>query len=649
MSKGYPIRFGKDGEYELSESAMNHILNGDTTVRPVSVNGERTTEIALSGGLHTWPAWENFSSNYPKVVHLLEYDSEQHDDWFFARELQNGVITLKIPRLVFTGSAAKITMKPDNYYRSGYLWKTLFPVQFLEEDIINAIKEAFDNIDREDSTFPSVEQKMGVLYGYALLEDPLKTLKLRIQLRGNQILSVFPSWEQPSTGNNGKPYSHSNSINFNIAESTINFSKHYKAWGLVFQNGDFNLDILLDMTPNFILSRSRRDPVTSIEHWRDTREKELMKIGPSLSEEEAQLVEKYLHDFVCCKDPFGVQVSIYRSYLDTIKDNDNIFNSSQLLENIAECTQVLTHYDLKNKTRKAMDFIIKFIGMAIVHTGGLCTLMFKRVYGEFIEIALGHHDNHSQREFFTALANSPNRAALYTEFDLSPFVQENNDMWRSLTGLPKVDIELKSEHLYQFLAFNLGENYLITLSEEQRLAIAQRCFAQRELKSMLVDCMSFLSGIDFQFFMPVRLYPETLKLKEPPLEEDLIAVVRDYSRMLVLYRQRIVMEDSDAYSAELDYEKVGSEEFFKLIRQKLKRQFIWEMHNDMLDELYNLADSLQYLKLKEKVKAIKDGLPKEGIPMPKPVPDYILKHLDWINEPTIDKSNKNIVALILGD
>jgi hypothetical protein len=648
MSKVYPIRFGKSGEYELSESAIKHIITGDTKVRPVNIAGLRTTEVALSGGLHTWEAWGNFLVGYKNVVHLLEYDSEAHDDWFFARELQNGVITLKIPRLMFTGSAAKITMQPDNYYKSGYLWKTLFPIGYSEKDIIKVIGEAFDNIDREDSTYPSEEKQVGVLYGYALLEDPLKTLKLRIQLRNNQIKSVFPSWEQPASGNNGKPYSHTNSINFNIAESTVDHKKYAKAWGHVFQKDYFCLDTLLSLTPNFILYRPRRDPSTGIDNWRDEREKELMENAPSMSSEELQLIETYLHDFICCKDPYGIQTALYKDCLDKIKEDDYIFNASQLLENIAECVQVLTHADLKHGTRRAMDFIIRFISMAVVHTGGLCTLMFKRVLGEFIETAIGHHDETSRREFFSALAESPCRAALYTEFDLSPFVKENNEMGLCIVGCQNIDIELKPEHLYQFVAFNLGENYLLSLSEKNRLAIAEACFSGTELQAMVADCMSFLSGIDFQFFMPIRLDPIRLEQKLAPNEEDLIALVRDYSRMLVLYRQRIVLEDPDAYQAELDYGQFGTTEFFNLIRQKHKRQFVWEMHNAMLDELHRLAEALEYTKLMERVKTIKTGLPKEVIPMPNRVPNYILEHLDWVKAPTLDMRNDNLIRQILG-
>lgn len=539
-------------------------------------------------------------------------------------------------------------MQPDNYYKSGYLWKTLYPIGYTEDDIIRTLNEAFNNIDRDDSNYPTSEQGSGVLYGYALVNAPLKTIKLRIQLRGNQIQSVFPAWEQPFTGNTGKPYSHSNSISFNIAESTVYYEKFSNPWGHIFQEESPSADALLDITPTFILHRPRRDSSITIDNWRDMREKELMEIAPSMSYEDLQRIENYLQDYVCSKNPYGVQYSLYTSLFDQICQDDELFNAAQLFENIAECIQVLTHSDIENGTRRAIDAMVRFISMAVVHTGGLCTLQFKRVLGEFLKAALGHPDENSSRDFFAALASSSCRAALYSEFDLSPFVKENNKLGRSLFGFPEVDIELKPGHLYEYLSLNLGENYLLTLSKDERLAIARGCFPTAELHAMVADTMLFLSGIDFQFFMPIRLNPGRLAEKSPPSEEDLTAVVRDYSRMLVIYRQRIVMEDPDAYKAEIDPEKVATEENFNLIRQKHKRAFVWMMHEAMLKGLIKLADHLGYDNLKAKSGDMLSQLPKEVIPTPKPVPDYILDRQDKLEVPVQDVSVDNLVELILG-
>ena len=155
MSRIYPICFGEHNAYELGEEALQHILRGELAVRPVTKNGVRTTETVLSGGLHIWLGWEDLLKQHPEVVHLLEFEVDRHDDWFYARELQNGVITLKIPRKMFTGSAAGITMRPEVNYKSGYLWKTLYPMGYSEDEVIKVLTEAFENLDCEDSTHPT--------------------------------------------------------------------------------------------------------------------------------------------------------------------------------------------------------------------------------------------------------------------------------------------------------------------------------------------------------------------------------------------------------------------------------------------------------------------------------------------------------------
>jgi len=646
MLRIYPICFGESGKYELTELALKHILAGETAVRPVNALGVRAAEVVLSGGLHTWAGWEDLLKQHAGVVHLLEYDLDRHDDWFYARELQNGVITLKIPRKMFSGDAASITMKPDVNYKSGYLWKTLYPLGYSEDDVINVLTEALDNLDREDSKLPTAEQPAGVLYGYALLDDPLKTMKLRIQVWGCQIQSAFPSWEQPATGNNGKPYSHSHSINFNIANSTIHHERYARVWGPVFPENRFSMLELMNLTPAFILRRPRRDPAISIKSWRETREVELIAITPLMTPDELQRIEIYLRDFVCSKDPYGVQANLYLHHADKIRHIDPLFNAAQIAENVAECIQVLTHSDMQHGTRRAMDAMVRFLGMAIVHTGGLNSLMFKRVLGEFVEAAAGHHDDNSLREFFAALAASPCRAALYSEFDLNPFVKRNDETGWWMIGVSEVDIELKSEHLYDFIALNLGENYM-RFSKDQRLAIAQGVFPRPEQQEMVADAMSFLSGIDFQFFMSARLDPAQFAAKSPPVEDDLIAVVRDYGRMLVLYRQRVVMEDFAAYKATPDYRQAGTVEFFNLIRQKHKRQFVLSMHERMLMELIDYASSVGYVKLKAKAENTLKQLPKEAVPMPKPIPDYLMEGRD--RPLAFEGDTDGLVRAILGD
>ncbi|QIM50784.1 hypothetical protein [Hydrogenophaga crocea] len=622
MARVYPLRFGEQGKYELTEAALKHIFVGETAVRPVNALGKRMPEVVLSGGLHTWTGWEQLLKEHAGVVHLLEYDVDCHVDWFYARELQNGVITLKIPRRMFTGDAAAITRMPDVNYKSGYLWKTLYPLGYSEDDVIKTLAEALENLDREDSTHPTAAQPAGLLYGYALLDEPLKSMKLRIQVRGNQIQSAFPAWEQPATGNNGKPYSHSDSINFAIARSTVRHEHYARVWGSVFPSNRFSADELLRLTPAFILQRTRRDPTVRIAKWRKERETELMAHASALQLDELKRVVAYVSNFVCSKDPFGVQSNLYLHCADEIRHIEPFFNAAQLSENVAECIQVLSHYDLGHGTRLAMDAMVRFMRMAIVHTGGLNTLMFKRVLGEFVEAASGHHDKDSLREFFAALAASPCRASLYTEFDLNPFVKKNDEMGWSVIGVSEVDMELTPDHLFEFIAFNLGENYL-RFSKDQRLAIAKGLHSRRDQMELVVDAMSLLSGRDFQFFMPVRLDPAQIAEKSPPAEDDLITVATDYGRMLVMYRQRVVGEDPAAYAAEVNYERAGTPEFFELIRQKHKRSFVLAMHENMLKKLIDYAAGVGYARLKTKLETTLNQLPREAIPLPKAIPAYL--------------------------
>src|SRR5690606_6054129 len=180
----------------------------------------------------------------------------------------------------------------------------------------------------------------------------------------------------------------------------------------------------------------------SIYSWRAQREEELITVASLTTPEELASIRTYLEDYICSKDPYGVQANVYLHYADAIHRWDSIFNAAQITENVAECIQLLTHIDLENGTRYAMDAMLRFLKMAIVHTGGLNTLLFKRVIGVFVETAASHNNEDSLLEFFAALASSPCRAALYTEFDLNPFVKKDDEEGWAVIGKSEVEMEL---------------------------------------------------------------------------------------------------------------------------------------------------------------------------------------------------------------
>ena len=218
--------------------------------------------------------------------------------------------------------------------------------------------------------------------------------------------------------------------------------------------------------------------------------KDLQQVAATVSPKDLDQIESYLGDYVCAKDPFYVQRGLYANHLDLIDADAEVFNSAQLTENVGECLWVLAICDKRFNKRRSIDAAVRFLRMAVVHTGGLNTLMFKRLLGRMLKIALEHQDGNAIKEFLAALAGAPCRAALYTEFDLNPFVKKNDDDGLMIIGQSGVEMELKPEHLLEFVAFNLGENYLLCFSKEERLALARKALGSPGMLRMVPEGFS---------------------------------------------------------------------------------------------------------------------------------------------------------------
>lgn len=621
MQKSFPLKFGDAGQYELGEPAFNHIISGETTDRPIKTATGTVVEPVLAGGLHTYDGWLRFVSQHPKIVHLMQFRTDVDDGWWFARELQNGVITLKIPRRLFNRGAASITQQPDTHYKSGYLWKTLFPRSYSEDNILDAIGEALQKLNRELSDKLSAIKPDGVLYGYAAVDSPFTAMLIRIQVRGNQIMSAFPAWDQPFTGNNGKPYSHAHSISFQIAESVVDARTFATNYGSVFPNQHFDLEALLNATPKFIRERRRRNPGDRVNVRNAARSRELQRFCKMATPKELDVIDAYLADYPCAKDPFGTQAAIYTLYRDELDKNLAIFNAAQITENIGECLWVLSLCDHLFQTRRAVNAMMRFLGMALVHTGGLNTLMFKAIIGDMVSLATRHSDPTALRDVLAALAHSPCRAAIYTEFDLLPYAMERDR--EKFDPFVSIEMVLTVDHLVEFIAFNLGENYALVFNKEERLQFARSFLDFHDQWRLAEDIMSRLAGRDFDFFMPMVLDLEALDIQTPPNEKDLEDIIYDYGRMMVMMRQRIVMEDPDAYSTKLENIHKDMPGYVNLARQKVTYLHVKQLHRRMLEKAKAYADRVGYVKLSEACDDAIKRMPKEGVPLPKPIPDYI--------------------------
>jgi hypothetical protein len=621
MQKSFPLKLGDTGQFELGEHAFTHIISGETTDRPVKTPAGTVVEPVLAGGLHTYDGWLRFVSRHPKIVHLMQFRMGVDDGWWFARELQNGVITLKIPRRLFNKGAASITQQPDTHYKSGYLWKTLFPRSYSEDDIVAAIREALGKLDRELSDELSAAKSDGVLYGYAAVDAPSTAMLIRVQVRGNQIMSAFPAWDQPFTGNNGKPYSHAHSISFQLAASVVDGATFAKAYGPVFPDQHFNLGALLAATPQFILKRRRRNPGDLVDVRHAARARELQRVAVRATPAELDVIDAYLADYPCAKDPFGTQNAIYAQYRAQLDRDLVIFNAAQVTENIGECLWVLSLCDARFKTRRAVNAMVRFLGMALVHTGGLNTLMFKAIIGDMVSLAMSHSDPMALRDVLAALAHSPCRAAVYTEFDLLPYAMERNR--EKFDPSEPIEMMLTVDHLMEFMAAGLGENYLLVFNKEQRLQFARSFLDFHDQWRLAEDIMSKLAGRDFDFFMPTVLDFQALATQTPPNEKDLEDIIYDYGRMMVMLRQRIVMEDPDAYSTKRENMHKDMPGYANLVRQKVKYLHVKEMHRKMLEWAKDYADRVGYAKLSKACDDAIKRMPKEAVPLPKRIPDYI--------------------------
>ena len=184
-------------------------------------------------------------------------------------------------------------------------------------------------------------------------------------------------------------------------------------------------------------------------------------------------------------------------------------------------------------------------------------------------------------------------------------------------------LQFSTDHLLEFIALNLGENYLLGFSKERRLAFARESLDRHDQWRLARDVMAKFAERDFDFFMPEILDLSELTTQVPPTESDLLAITRDYGRMMVMMRQRVVMEDPDAYKAKLEDLESGTEAYKVLERQKHKRLHVIYMHVRMLKMMKEYAERVGYAKL---IVACEDAikrLPKEHVPMPRQVPDYI--------------------------
>ncbi|MDH1932989.1 hypothetical protein [Pseudomonas sp. GD03696] len=634
-----PILLGEGGAYTLNPRAFRHIMEGDykqKVDRPLA-GGNPILSIAIAGGLHTYSALMGFLRHHPKISSLDAYDPEANEDWYYIRELQNKVLTVKLPKELFVSKAADLTLMPENYYKSGYLWKTLFPKDFSEKDIISAIDQALRNVETHNSISPSDPNQDYHIIGYANVEHPMTAMRIQIQLRGNEIRSAFPSWTQPWTGNNGKAFSHADTISFIMAESVERSSRDHYKLSKIFMGRRPDYESLKRLTPEFTVTRTIPKKGQPHNEWRESRLKTLKIVSQSLIKPEISKIQNYLCDHAITKESSFQQQMLYISKI-PYSGNPLDFNACQISQNVYECFYVLLHYDLYRGTDYFLKCMQRFLKASMIHTGGIHLFELKRLHKLFIEGVSLHHDKNSVALFIELLASSPSRAASYQEFNVNTYVKRHDERSMMLIGSSGVTLPITSSILIDFVSLNLGENYLFSFSEEERFEISKRIIFSQTPVNYIDDALGYFTGADFDFFSYHLASLLSLDNKNPVPDKALERIVRDYHRMLVIYRQRLVMDNPTAYSSDPYDLEFMSPEFCDLIIIQHRRKFVISNHEGFLNEIIKNTTSAKISKI---CNYLLSGISKEGVPMPQYIPDHIeswMKNDAFVRKGEVDLS-----------
>ncbi len=626
---------GLNKEYILEEKAFNHIVNGEFELRSTDKNLPSKIPY-LRGGLHSYNGWINFKNKRKDIVHGRFYDPNVHQDWYFARELQNGVILLKLPRNLFTKQAASKTEYPDKYYKSGYLWKTLFPRKMSKKKIISVINEALYKLNKEESS-----EK--ILIGYALTSFPFKAIKIRIQLIGNKIISAFPIWEQPMTGNNGKPYSHLDTIGFILSASTIFFDDKKYLYKL--PNGIFprtiSIPLMKKVTPNFILKRPKFSAENNKFENLKERQKHLKTIAETIGKDELFELMNYAKDWNVSKDTFYFMSQLYNELYGNIRQDIELKNSLSLYQNIHEILYIFSEYDKKNKTNFSLEYIEYFLKKKFIHTGGIDLWETKRLHCLIMNIVNNHHQCDAIEKYIRFLSLSPCRIAAYIDFDLNPFFNDNP----CIISLPNFDIPLRQKHFYKFFAQSLSLNYTLLWNSNQLKNFCRKiiCHYGKATPELLKDCLSFSMGTDLLAFgtqFTMLLNNILNDNKSLPDKKTIKRIRYDYYRCKIYQRHRILIENKKYLCKEIDYSDLESKLFMRQIKAKHELQLVKIITDNFLNTIAKFFNRISENDLENETMQMKDNFLLEKIPLPKYIPDYIES---WITNKKHQTTSKAIL------
>ena len=612
------INLGPEKEYTLSEEALHHIMLGDLTERQERKNGKATQLITvIGGGLHTVKGVNLFLAKRPNIKHGLFFEPDNDEKWYYARMLQNGVILLRLPKEAFQSKAAKLTTFPESYYKSGYLWKTLFPENFKREDIIRSIDEALLNQD-------SAETTTDLIIGYTKNADIFKVLKIRIQLRGLEIMSAFPTWGQPMTGNNGKPFSHVDAINTVISGSSKFFLQEYEKVALLTDGyNEDKLEELYKATPAFLLNRTlAKNDSVRVSH-KTLRDADLANQALQMSEEDIDKLCSLLYRDEYLRYPFTVMNFIFGRCYIRLNRQRKLKNAISLYQNLLEGLMVLNTWDLKNETQRTIDIIERLLKIRFITTGGLDQWELKRLSNVIIHIVNSYKDHSITMRILTLLSQSPLRIAFYMEFNMNTLFKTD----LLLIGIDDgYDKPLTYPHFLQYIVQNMGINYTYNFDDGFNLEIANRiqAIAGAKVPQMNNYCVSYAVAKDFNLFIgALSILCNTITIDKEYIDV-LDDILYDYHRCLAANVQRILVKHNDIFRVHPDDYEYGTPEFDLFTKAKHEHRFLSTMKRIMVEALAEKMELTGFKKEAEEIASKYTPMLPEvmKIPMPSSVPKY---------------------------
>ncbi|MDB5004415.1 MAG: hypothetical protein JWQ34_2640 [Mucilaginibacter sp.] len=606
---------GPSQNYLLTNATLHHILEGDISHRQDKVAGKTVLTTILAGGLHTWKAWEQFLQHRPDIKHGLFFNDAAGEDWYFVREMSNGVMLLKLPRSAFQSNAARLTRMAEDYHKSGYLWKTLFPKGYNETAVVQAIVDALENQDTEETT-------PDYIIGYTKSPDPFKVLKIRIQLRGNEILSAFPTWGQPMTGNAGKPYSPAEALRLIIAGSTVlTQADRIRLENLQFGFNRQSFQELFTNTPGFILARPRTDLTQKRVYQRQQRFKELGKIAASLSAGEMDQVYKLAMSDTYLRYTFPILRNLYGTeYIEVTRTLRNK-NAVSIYQNLQEFIIVLRNRDKADHTKRAYEVIKKYLKVRFIYTGGLDQWEIKRLSAIILETIIDYNDPQVSKEFIELLSVSPVRLAIFTDFNPFPLF-DPDPMLVGLTGIPK---PMFMNHFYEYVVQQLGANYTLNFNEEFNLETARKAqdhvgpygkeLAQNQVLFSLASDFGIFSEQFGQLCATLEINAETIVL--------IGLILTSYARCTAVNIQRIILKYRHILGPHPDDLTFGTPEHIRLVHARHEYQFLDQLFDQMLIQIEKLYRNAGFISEADELNDKYGHLVKLAteLPAPKAVPD----------------------------